>query len=180
MSEATFNSSLYDRNSGDPAPAPPDPKASSAADRMYGPSLVTSAIARRDADLATVAGASAAERRKITDDFVDIYRRTHLPEGVLARIAEGAIDARIAAARPSADPSADKVAHAQRVAAWKAESREVLRLSYGPQDAEALLERAQRFIKATPALERYLKDGLESRPDILLEIVGHLFSTGWR
>jgi hypothetical protein len=49
------------------------------------------------------------------------------------------------------------------------------------QDAEDLLARTNRFVKRHPKLaERLGERGLGSRPDIVRDLVAHVFSTSWR
>jgi hypothetical protein len=123
-------------------------------------------------------------RHQLRDTFRSIAKDTGLPDGVLAKIADGHIDGLLVDASVKHDPdaaTADAQALNQRILDGNAEIRERLRQTYGRKDGEQLLARTQRFIQNYPKLAAILReDGLGSRPDIVEEIVSHVHSTVWR
>jgi hypothetical protein len=127
-------------------------------------------------------GAPEATQKQTREMFLDIARRTGLPEPLVATLAEHTIDHQLAEARPGNDAEATDEARAAQIADWNTETRDALRATYGgAKEADALLARAQRFVKAHPALDQVLgKGGLGSRPDVVQAIVAHVFSNGIR
>jgi hypothetical protein len=170
--ERRVTDALYDRNT---TPAPTD------ASGFYGYPMLTSAIERRGADLWAATGASAADQARLRNDFVDIARTTRLPEPLVAALAEHHINQQLAEARPADDAEAAGLALKTQIAEWNTEARAHLRSAYGAKEAEALLARAQRFVKGHPALSKMLATGgVGSRPDVVQAIVSHVFSNGIR
>ena len=169
---------------GGSAPSAPAPAGATddrdTAHQLFGYSALESAIERRGDELWSVTGVTEAMQRQTRDQFVGIATATSLPEMLVARIAEHYLDGELATFRQD-DPEADELALARQVDGWNAELCADLRTRYGAADAEKLLVRAEKFVKAHPALNRILKQhGLGSRPDIVEGIVSHVFSTGYR
>src|SRR5207245_1679518 len=127
------------------------------------------------------AGTDTAAQLQLHGTFVEIANDTSLPDGLLAVIADRYIDGLLAAKRVSQDPDADAQAVDQQAADWSAETRAALRATYGAKNGEQLLERAQKFVRAHPALAKVLQQrGLGSRPDVVAGIAAHVHSTGYR
>jgi hypothetical protein len=148
---------------------------------FYGFSTVTSAINGRASDLSVATGATEADIARVRSDFVELAKKSELPEGFVATLAHEHINAQIADARIVEDADAEAHTMAKQIAAWNAETRERLQMRYGPKDAEQLLARAQKFVAAHPTLKTVLqRRGLGSRPEIVEQIIAHVFSKGLR
>ena len=105
--------------------------------------------------------------------------RAGVPQTILSVIADVLADTRIAETRPVLDPIAADHERNRRTADWGREAREALRATYGG-DVDDLLARTNRYAQAF-GLSRMLNDtGLGSRPDVVQELVHHVFITGYR
>lgn len=147
---------------------------------FYSRSWITDPIERRGADLWAARGDGAAALAQTKSLFVDIAKRTQLPEGLVVRLAEAHIDGELGDVRVVDDPDAAVIAEERRVAEWTAESRAALRETYG-KDGEQMLQRVQKFVRSHPPLAKVLRArGLGSRPDVVRDIAAFVFSTGYR
>lgn len=147
---------------------------------LYGLPLLSTAIDSRGAELWTATGASSAEQRDLREMFVGIATSTHLPESLVASIAESHIDGLLADGRAAAGAVDESAVLNERNATWTTETRAVFTNTYG-RDTEVMLGRVQKFVLAHPPLAEVLKRrGLGSRPDIVLGIAAHVHSTGYR
>ena len=166
---------LYDAPTTPTAPAGTTP-----GERLY-PGLVRQHVDRLTTDLWAETGTSEAERAREARFWDDVRTRTGLNDALVMSIAEGSIKNKRAATRVEDDPDGADIALDKQIATWNTESREQLAVTYGPKDAEDLLARTNRFVKQHPKLaERLRERGLGSRPDIVRDLVAHVFSTGWR
>lgn len=165
---------VYDRNAAVPLPPP------TAKGAMYSWSPGAAVLDRRDAELFSDAGLGTAERQQLRSTFAEIGK-IGLPDSVVAQIAEGHIDALLAATRvkTDAEAEADETVHLQQIQANNAELREQFARKYGARDGEKLLERTQRFVRSHPKLADLLKEnGLGSRIEIVEAVAAHVFSNG--
>jgi hypothetical protein len=144
---------------------------------FYGFSTVGSSVDSRRQEAWGTAGVDTSGMDAMREQFINIARTTALPETLVAKIADLHIDGELARARPT-EP--DPVELDTRIAAWNTEAREQLRATYG-RDAEDMLQRAQAFVRRSPALSRVLNErGLGSHPDIVMDIAAHVFSNAIR
>jgi hypothetical protein len=159
-----------------------DAESSTTADKFYGFSSVQQAVDVGWPELSKITGATEADRGRVRGEFVDLAQKSGLPEGLVVTLAQDHLTGQIADAREQRDdPDGAAQRLDQQIAAWNAETRERLTAQYGARDSEQLLARAQRFVKAHPTLERVLRHrGLGSRPDVVEQIVAHVFSNGIR
>jgi len=141
--------------------------------------IVDTAIESRSAELWGETGANTAQREQLRNTYSAIEASSRLPSAVLVRIIDQDINVRLAAVRPVGDPDAAKHDLATRIAESNTETRRALRDQYGAKEAEELLERASRFVAATPALAQILANPLVgSDPAIVQGIVSYVFSNG--
>jgi hypothetical protein len=140
-------------------------------------SAAESAARQREADLSNQLGMDPAARERLYKGYRDLERV--LPAGLAATLTDADIDTRLAAGRFSPDPDADTVAVGQRTEAWSIESRERITSLYGQKDGEALLARTNKWVKSQPAVAQIVRQrGIGSRPDIVEQLVAHVFSNG--
>jgi len=160
---------LYDGNAAGP---PPDE------DHLFGGMpLLAGAVDRRRFELLD-AGMSEAEFKQIRADVLGVAKRAGLVEDFAVTIADHVISGQLADARHSdaAEPVSD-----EQIAAWNTAIRAQLRYQYGEKDGAQLLERTQRFVRAHPVLAQALQQrGLGSRPEIVEQLVAHVFSNNIR
>lgn len=155
------------------------PKSRDAGARFYGYSSVAQEVDNRGADVWAVTGATQSERRQTREMFLDIAR-SGVPEDIVVGLAREFLNGELATAKQPADDAA-VAAMEKRVADGNAESRAALRAKYGDKDGEQMLDRVRRFVRSKPRLAHVLQQhGLGSRPDIVVGIAEHVFSTGWR
>jgi len=166
--------------SAKPATQTVDPNAT-AASRLYGTLGLEQVIDRNESDLFVHAGRGAADHRQLRQTFVN-FVKAGVPDGIARELAEKFIDGEIGAARrPAAEIDTAADALEQQITAWHAETREYLRLQYGAQAAEDLLERTRKYVASVPGLGAVLdKHGVGSRPDVVKQLVHHVFITGYR
>jgi hypothetical protein len=165
---------LYDGNKAETPDA-------GAAQAFYGHSLLKGAIDRRGPELWAETGATQQQQQELRDTFVGIAQRTGLPELLLATIAESHIDHQLADVRPVDDTDAAAQALETQTQEWNVATRAELQNLYGVTEAERLLERTQRFVRGHPVLAKVLRErGLGSRPDVVLGLAAHVFSSGYR
>ena len=162
---------LYDGNQAEPrTPA-------AAKTVLHTHSVAESAARQHDTDLMHQLGMNAPAREAIYRDARDLEKV--VPSELAATVIIGHIDNLRAVARISDDPDVDDVALAQRVKRDEVESRELITSQYGKRDGEELLRRAKAWTLTQPALAKMLRErGLGSRPDIVQQIVAHVFSNG--
>ena len=167
---------LYDLNAAaTPLPPPMEKNA------LYSWSPAVEVVKQAGPDLYAKTGMTTREQEHLQNSFRDIQRSTGLPDGVLAKVAEGVVANRFADARVVDDPDADDLALSQRIAASNAELREHFIRQYGATDGAALLDRTARFIRRHPTLARMLQErGLGSDPEIVKGVAGHIFSIGFK
>ena len=183
--QKSTTSTLYDHADSVSAQRPQParalvPKVSESAEaQLYGFSSVASEVESRGGELWAVTGATEAEQRRTRDLFVDIAK-SGVPEGVVLNVARQFIDGELAFARETTDAAA--VAEMERrVSGGNERTREALRQQYSERDGEKMLERVQRYVRSRPKLAGVLEQhGLGSRPDIVMGLAAHVFSTGWR
>jgi len=148
------------------------------ADVLFGGTHVRQEIEKRSDDLFDALGTSKEQHAKIRNEFVEIENATGLAPGVVARIANSFIDGEIARARAD-DKDAYDAEASKGLDRANEKLRHALRATYG-EDAEDLLERTQRFVRAHPKLAKVLQShGLGSRRDIVEGIAAHVQSTYW-
>lgn len=165
---------IYDGNAAAPS-APPDGQG------FYNLSTLTNEIDRSGEDLWTTRGEGQAALARTKAPFVDIAKRTQLPEALVTTIAKYHIANQLAEGRFVEDPDAAAVAEHKQTAEWNAESLAALRDTYGPKDGEQMLARVKKFARSHSGLARVLQArGLDSRPDVVKAFAEHVFSTGFR
>ncbi|MGH2670876.1 MAG: hypothetical protein ACRDH5_17485, partial [bacterium] len=129
-------------------------------------------------------GLDAAARQQLSETFRSVQKTTGLPDGLVARIAEGHIDGLLVDGRVKYDAAAaeaDAQALNRRIADGQAEIRERLIRMHGVKDGEQLFERTRRFVLSHPKLAAILReDGLGARPDLVEGVAAYVFSSGWR
>lgn len=147
--------------------------------QFYSFSPAASVIENRSSELWKDAGMDSAAVRQLSETVRALENL--VPETLAAVIAERHVDGLLAAARVSDDPDADERALDKRIAEWNGQVREQLAATYGAHEAEHLLDRTVRFVRQQPALAKLLQQhGNGSRPEIVLPLAQHVFSTGWR
>jgi hypothetical protein len=183
MAEGTTQKADLLGLAGRPATETPEPPEETFARRIYNGNKADdrtqfSAIKQRGEDLWLKGGMNSAARRDLNDSFRTIQEATKLPDEAIDAVIDGHINNLMAAAQVTED--ADDRETARRSQAWAIETRSKLSATYGD-EAEALLERAQRFARAHPKLAEVLgRRGLGSRPDIVLSLVEHVRNVNFR
>ena len=123
---------------------------------------------RRDA--LSVAGVNRDERAKQRETFRGIQTATQLPDRVLILIADADVDRRVAG---SADDAA--------IEEGNRDVRARLIDKFGSAaEAEAVLERVQKFVREHEPLAEILREGPGARVDVIEGIAEHVTSTGYR
>lgn len=159
---------LYDRGNAQPLPPPLEKGA------MHSWSPAGSVIERRWPEVYAATGSDAAAQQALVATYRTMARDTGLPDAVLAELAEGDLDNRLAAVRVLNDAEAEaaETAHDAQMQA----DNQMLREELGPE----LLKRTEKFCRAHPALATILQtNGLGSRPSLVRGISAHVHSSGW-
>lgn len=144
---------------------------------FYGFSHITSTIEGRSQELWNDAEVGKTERAGLRESFIGIARRTGLNEGLVADLAGAHLDGKLADARRG---EADTAARVTQITGGNQELREAFHARYG-NDAEDMLDRTRRYVRSDSSLYRIMgQHGLGSRPDFVLRIADHVFSTGYR
>jgi hypothetical protein len=150
---------------------------------FYSWSPVMSVIDQRGPELWASTGMEASAQQQYRATARAIERTTGLPESLVATIIDYDINARLAGARVLSDEEAEAeaVATDKEIAANNAVLREEVTRKYGAKEGEARLAAARRWTRSKPALQKLLDDGrLGSRPEIVMPLLDHLFSIGFR
>jgi hypothetical protein len=174
---------LYDNPTSAPStPSRPATRAAGpAATGLYVPGQSLRQHAEtRDAELFTKLGMGDGERQRLADTAVTATRSSGLPELLTIKLLDAHIDARLEEARPVDDAAGAEQALGARILANNTESLARLVTTYGnAKEAESVLKRVERFVKASPALAELLASGdVGSRPDIVTAIAAHVWSNG--
>jgi hypothetical protein len=146
------------------------------AQALYGTKEVTDAIESRHTELYEVRGDGDAQRAELASTFTEIAKS--LPVTLTAKLATNYIDAELAEARAD-DPAVHAAAVDKTITEANRLMRTGLAQTYGVKGAEDLIARTNRFIAASPQLSKVLgKYGLGSRPDLVEDIVHHVYMNG--
>ena len=164
---------VYDGNAAEPLPERKG--------EFHSYSPAAEVIRQRGTELFAQTGMTTREQQQLEETFRGIQKTTGLPDGLVAKIADGYVNNRLAGARVSDDADRDDLELSQRIAAANTELRERFSRRCGAKDGEALLDRTQRFIRKHPTLAKMLQErGLGSDRDIVEGVAAHVWSIGWR